>query len=103
MSELFFLQIVGKKRSRLHCGQCAGCQQSDCGLCIYCKDVKKFGSPAKKKKACKLRICSQSSVAECTELPINEIDVTIQKLTAVVDKFHKLATRYLATNITITM
>ena len=59
--------------------------------------MKKFGGPAKKKKACKLRICSQSSVAECTELPIYEVDVTIQKLTAVVDKFRKLATRYLAT------
>ena len=65
--------------------------------------MKKFGGSAKKKKACKLRICSQSSVAECTELPINIIDVTIQKMTAVVDKFCKLATRYLATNITITL
>lgn len=48
--------------------------------------MKKFGGPAKKKKACKLRICSQS----CTDLPINEVDVTIKKLTAVVDKFRKL-------------
>ena len=52
--------------------------------------MKKFGCPAKKKKACKLRICSQLSIAKCTELPINEVDVTIQKLNAVVDKFCKL-------------
>ena len=50
-----FLPIVGKKHSRLHCGLCAGCQWSDCGLCINCKDMKKFVGPAKKKKACKLK------------------------------------------------
>ena len=87
-----FLPIVGKKHSRLHCGLCAGCQWSDCGLCINCKDMKKFGGPAKKKKACKLRICSQSSIVKSTESPINEVDVTIKKLNAVVDKFRKLAT-----------
>ena len=85
-----FLPIVGKKHSRLHCGLCAGCQRSDCGLCINCKDMK-FGGPAKK-KACKLRICSQSSIVKSTESPINEVDVTIKKLNAVVDKFRKLAT-----------
>ena len=52
--------------------------------------MKKFGGPAKKKKACKLRICSQSSIAECTDQTINKVDVTIKKLTTVVDKFRKL-------------
>ena len=52
--------------------------------------MKKFGGPAKKKKACKLRICLQSSIAECTDQPINKVDVTIKKLTTVVDKFRKL-------------
>ena len=83
---------MGKKRSKLHCGLCAGCQQSDCGLCINCKDMKKFGGPAKKKKACKFRICSQSSTVENTEPLINEVDITVKKLNAVVDKFRKLAT-----------
>lgn len=49
--------------------------------------MKKFSGPAKKKKACKLRICSQSSIVKSTESPINEVDVTIKKLNAVVDKF----------------
>jgi len=52
--------------------------------------MKKFSGPAKKKKACKLRIRSQSSIAECKDQPVNKVDVTIKKLTTIVDRFRKL-------------
>ena len=37
--------------------QCEGCLRTDCGTCIYCKDMKRFGGPGKKKKGCIKRIC----------------------------------------------
>ena len=39
------------------CMQCEGCLRTDCGTCIYCKDMKRFGGPGKKKKGCIKRIC----------------------------------------------
>ena len=30
---------------------------SDCGICIYCKDMLKFGGPGRKKKCCVQRKC----------------------------------------------
>ena len=36
--------------------QCEGCLSVDCGVCVYCKDKKKFGGPGKKKKGC-IRTC----------------------------------------------
>ena len=30
--------------------QCKGCQSVDCGVCVFCKDKKKFGGPGKMKR-----------------------------------------------------
>ncbi len=46
---------MGKKPVLGQCGQCDGCLQEDCSQCIQCLDMKKFGGPGKKKKACKHR------------------------------------------------
>ena len=43
--------------------QCKGCQSVDCGVCVFCKDKKKFGGPGKK-KACIKRSC----VAVCNKV-----------------------------------
>lgn len=38
--------------------QCTGCLMSiDCGSCVCCKDMKKFGGPGKKKKGCLKKKC----------------------------------------------
>ena len=50
-----------KKRKR--CGQCAGCTTSDCGKCVYCMDMVKYGGLGKKKKACLLRRCQQQGIS----------------------------------------
>ena len=34
------------------CGECSGCVATDCGSCITCKDMKKFGGPGRKKRCC---------------------------------------------------
>ena len=44
---------AGTKR----CGECSGCVAMDCGSCINCKDMKKFGGPGRKKKCCTQRKC----------------------------------------------
>ncbi len=31
---------------------------NDCGSCVYCKDMKKFGGPGKKKRKCAKRKCT---------------------------------------------
>ena len=43
---------------RVRCKKCDGCKRQDCGLCIYCVDMKKFGGPGKKKQACLGRKCT---------------------------------------------
>lgn len=51
-----------KSRKRtMRCGQCTGCKMEECGSCAYCKDMKKFGGPGKKKKACIRRKCLQGT------------------------------------------
>ena len=44
--------------------QCVGCKSDDCGVCIFCKDKKKFGGPGKRKKACIRRAC----IAACQKV-----------------------------------
>ena len=52
-------------RKHLHvrrCGQCEGCLRlDDCGQCAECLDMKKFGGPGRKKKACKYKKCSKKT------------------------------------------
>ena len=47
----------GKYRKK-RCGECDGCKSQNCGLCIYCKDSKKFGGTDKMKQVCKNRTCA---------------------------------------------
>ena len=47
-------KYVGMKRPRCNC---TGCSRNDCGDCNYCKDMKKFSGPGKKKKQCIIRQC----------------------------------------------
>ena len=42
--------------------QCDGCRAKDCGNCINCKDMKRYGGSGKKKKACVMRNCLAKSV-----------------------------------------
>ena len=50
-TEIFF--CLGKR-----CMQCVGCKAKNCGSCYSCKDMKNFGGPGKKKKACVKRVCT---------------------------------------------
>ena len=48
--------LYPKRKAR--CKKCPGCIKDDCGTCEYCKDMKKFGGPGRKKQACAERNCS---------------------------------------------
>ncbi|XP_016392757.1 CXXC-type zinc finger protein 1-like [Sinocyclocheilus rhinocerous] len=46
------------KRSARMCGECEACMRTeDCGLCDFCKDMKKFGGPNKIRQKCRMRQC----------------------------------------------
>ena len=45
-------------KRKAKCKKCPGCIKDDCGTCEYCKDMKKFGGPGRKKQACAERNCS---------------------------------------------
>jgi DNA (cytosine-5)-methyltransferase 1 len=40
----------GQRKKR--CGVCETCQQPDCGKCVTCKDMVKFGGTGRQKQAC---------------------------------------------------
>ena len=53
--------VTTRKR---RCGKCPGCIATDCGVCIYCKDMRKFGGSGRKKKGCEQRRCVFLSTKE---------------------------------------
>ena len=36
------------------CMNCEGCKRLDCGSCVFCKDMKKFGGTGKKRKVVRI-------------------------------------------------
>lgn len=42
--------LKGPRRKR--CGVCEACQLPDCGTCIHCADMVKFGGSGRGKQAC---------------------------------------------------
>ncbi|XP_043938154.1 lysine-specific demethylase 2A-like [Protopterus annectens] len=45
------------RRRRVRCRKCEACLRDECGVCHYCKDMKKFGGPGRMKQSCVLRQC----------------------------------------------
>ena len=47
-----------KRHKRFHsCGECEGCRTEECGKCINCTDMCKYGGLGKRRKKCVFRIC----------------------------------------------
>ena len=63
---LFTTVRLSRKRSRGRCGECTGCQQPNCGTCPECLDMKCFGGPGVKKRACRSRKCTNFDTARAT-------------------------------------
>lgn len=46
-----------QRRRRTRCKKCEACTRSDCGECIYCQDMVKFGGTGRAKQTCLMRQC----------------------------------------------
>lgn len=51
------------RRRRVRCKRCEACLRSECGDCIFCRDMKKFGGPGRLKQTCLRRQCLAVSTA----------------------------------------
>lgn len=58
-SQAFSFQQCPKRQ---RCGICENCQQPDCGACVSCKDMIKFGGTGRSKQACVRRRCPNMAI-----------------------------------------
>ena len=71
---VYTAQLLPARKGR--CGHCIACTEPDCGVCSSCKDMKKFGGPGRKKKACIKRKClggKQNSTEKVQQIYINMV------------------------------
>ncbi|XP_058808657.1 jmjC domain-containing histone demethylation protein 1-like [Phymastichus coffea] len=47
----------GPRRRRTRCKKCEACTRTDCGECVYCQDMVKFGGSGRAKQTCMMRQC----------------------------------------------
>jgi F-box/leucine-rich repeat protein 10/11 len=47
----------GNRRRRVRCKVCEACLGGDCKLCVYCKDMTKYGGPGRMKQTCE-KVCT---------------------------------------------
>merc|ERR1712080_148338 len=47
------------------CLKCSGCRTENCGDCVYCLDMPKFGGMGTIKQKCILRICVNPQLTTC--------------------------------------
>jgi len=52
----------GIRRRRVRCKKCEPCTRTDCRLCSFCKDMKKYGGPGRMKQSCISRQCIRVSI-----------------------------------------
>ena len=75
---------MSRKRSRGRCGECTGCKQPNCGICLECLDMKCFGGSGVKKKACRSRKCVGCDTVCATTTSETNVTKTISKLSSLV-------------------
>ncbi|NXY38607.1 KDM2A demethylase, partial [Pomatorhinus ruficollis] len=77
--------VSGARRRRVRCRKCKACMQGECGMCHYCRDMKKFGGPGRMKQSCVLRQClaprlpHSVTCALCGEVDQNEDSQDFEK------------------------
>ncbi|XP_022188601.2 jmjC domain-containing histone demethylation protein 1-like [Nilaparvata lugens] len=72
---MYQLKKKGKaQRRRTRCRNCEACQHFDCGECIYCLDMPKFGGPGKAKQTCVKRNCLQPVLPTCAVCKFCDLD-----------------------------
>lgn len=57
---------VRKKKHRFAaCTKCTGCRRPNCGICVSCADMPRYGGPGTAKQKCITRICTNPIMRTC--------------------------------------
>ncbi|GMH86117.1 hypothetical protein TrVE_jg4441 [Triparma verrucosa] len=55
-------QPIVYNKKQTSCGQCPPCLTPNCGTCVHCLDMPKFGGQGKSRQRCKLRKCQNKVI-----------------------------------------
>ncbi|XP_024084550.1 jmjC domain-containing histone demethylation protein 1 [Cimex lectularius] len=80
---------AGPRRRRTRCKKCAACHQSDCGECVFCQDMVKFGGSGRAKQTCIMRQCLQPMLPVTAACSVCGLDGWGQQLALPVHKMAK--------------
>jgi len=64
----------GNRRRRVRCKTCEACMGGDCKLCVYCKDMTKYGGPGRMKQTCEKRRCLHPQLPVCAYCSVCRLD-----------------------------
>ncbi len=71
-----------KRKKRRRCGDCDGCVANECGKCVFCLDMTRFGGIGKKKKCCINRQCMNLII------PVEPVAMVGLKVGLVIDTYN---------------
>lgn len=54
-----------KKHRFASCNKCSGCRRPNCGICVCCADMPKYGGPGTAKQKCVTRVCTNPIMRTC--------------------------------------
>ncbi len=64
----------GNRRRRVRCKTCEACLGGDCRVCVYCKDMSKYGGPGRMKQTCEKRRCLHPQLPICAFCSVCGLD-----------------------------
>ncbi|KAK0093438.1 hypothetical protein PV326_013533 [Microctonus aethiopoides] len=62
------------RRRRTRCKRCEACTRQDCGECVYCQDMVKFGGSGRAKQTCMTRQCLRPMLPVTAACKICQLD-----------------------------
>jgi F-box/leucine-rich repeat protein 10/11 len=65
---------AGNRRRRVRCKNCEACMGGDCRMCVYCRDMIKYGGPGRMKQTCEKRRCLHPQLPICAFCSVCELD-----------------------------
>ncbi|KAM3963878.1 lysine demethylase 2 [Aphomia sociella] len=66
------------RRRRTRCKKCEACQRTDCGECVFCHDMVKFGGLGRAKQTCVMRQCLQPMLPVTASCAVCHLDGWMQ-------------------------
>ncbi|XP_045539000.1 jmjC domain-containing histone demethylation protein 1 isoform X2 [Papilio machaon] len=66
------------RRRRTRCKKCEACLRTDCGECVFCHDMVKFGGQGRAKQTCVMRQCLQPMLPVTASCAVCHLDGWMQ-------------------------